>query len=154
MEKKEVLEKGAVMTVSLAEKELEKWFDYRKVKERLRNNPDESLGYDVTRQALIDGFVFGHLVFNPENGILTQKLEWPIEKGDSKEVVVKELNWKPRIKERDLTEPMKGIKATDSSGRMKAYISAYTGVDRNQLGSLDLASDYSLAQMINTYFLL
>lgn len=146
------LPKGAVMSKEVAEKELEKWFDHRKVKEKVRNNPDETLGYDVIREALIDGFMYGQLIFDKESGILIQKLLWPVEK-ESGEILISELNWKPRIKERDLTEPMKGIKSTDSTGRMKAYISAYTGVNRIHLGSMDLADDFSLAQSINTYFL-
>jgi len=151
--KQNELPKGAVMAKEVAEKELEAWFDYRRVKEKVRNNPDENLGYDVTREALVDGFMYGFLRFDSETGVLIQSLEWPVE-NESKEVILKELNWKPRIKERELTEPMKGVKATDTNGRMKAYISAYTGVVKTKLGALDLASDYALAQSINTYFLL
>ncbi len=147
------LPKGAVMSQEVAEQELERWFDFRRVKERIRNNPDEGVGYDVTRQALIDGFMYGQLEFIQESGILKQKLFWPVENEDG-EVVLKELLWKPRIREKDLANPMKNVKQSDTNGRMKAYISAYTGENKGVLGMMDLADDYGLATSINTYFLL
>lgn len=152
METKE-LPKGAVMAHEVAEKELEKWFDYRRVKEAVRNNADETIGYDVNREKLIEGFMYGQLNFDEESGILSQVLDWPVEK-ESGEIILSELKWKPRIKERDLTEPMKGVKTNDSNGRIKAFVSAYTSTDRIILGSLEHATDYNLAQSIVTYFLL
>lgn len=152
-ELQEELPKGAIMAYEVAEKELEKWFDFRKVKDAVRDSPDDTLGYDPNRRTLIEGFMFGMLKINSDNGILTQTLEWPPEK-EKGGVLFSEMNWKPRIKERDLTEPMKGVKPKDSSGRIKAHISAFTSIDKNWIGSLDYSSDYSLAQSIVTYFLL
>lgn len=143
---------GAIMNEELANKEVDNWFDFRKMKGKARINIDEDLGRDVMRDKLVEGFMYGNLTFNPENGNLIQKLDFPIQ-NESKSVNVDKLEWKPRFRESDLTEPMKGIKTNDSSGRMKAYMSAITGVSRQHLGSMDY-SDYSLSQTIVSYFLL
>lgn len=146
------LPKGAVMAEALAEAELERWFDHRKVKEKARHNIDEDLNKDVMREKMIEGFMYGLLEYNPESGKLHQVLEFPIE-SEGKSQIINELVWKPRFRETELTIPMRGVKTNDQSGRMKAYMSAITGVDRIKLGALDY-SDYSLAQTIVSYFLL
>jgi hypothetical protein len=149
--KNEELPKGAVMSEDVAKAELEKWFDHRKMKEKARANVDDELGRDVMADKLVEGFMYGLLTLS-EDGYLTQKLDFVIET-ESKSVKVSELVWKPRFKERELAEPMKGVKANDSTGRMKAYIAAITGVQKALLGSMDY-SDYSLSQTIVSYFLL
>jgi hypothetical protein len=148
--KNEGLPKGAMMSEDVAKAELEKWFDYRKMKENSRVNTDEELGRDVMADKMVEGFMYGSLVF--EDGNLKQILDFPIET-ESKSVKVEDLVWKPRFKERELSDPMKGVKASDSSGRMKAYISAITGVQKGIIGAMDY-SDYALSQTIVSYFLL
>lgn len=152
MTKENELPNGAVMSEEVAKAEIEAWFDFRKTKENARRNFDDETGKDVLMEKMIEGFMYGQLTFNSENGHLIQTLDFPIE-NESKSVSIKELSWKPRFKESDLTEPLKGIKTSDQSGRMKAYISAVTGVQRIMLGSLDYA-DFSLSQTIVSYFLL
>lgn len=152
MKKNEELPKGAVISEDIAKIELEKWFDCRKTKEKARINIDEDLGRDVMADKLVEGFMYGLLILDAENGNLTQKLDFPVGT-ESKSVSIKELIWKPRFRESELNEPLKGVKTNDSSGRMKAYMSAITGAPKSLLGSLDY-SDYSLSQTIVSYFLL
>lgn len=152
LSKENELPNGAVMSKEVALKELESWFDYRKMKESIRHNIDDDLDRDVMLDKMVEGFVYGLLVFDPDNGRLIQKLEFPVE-NESKTVSLSELTWKPRFKDSDLTEPMRGVKNNDSSGRMKAYMQAITGTVKTKLGSLDY-SDYSLSQTIVSYFLL
>ena len=151
MKTKEELPKGAVIVESVAKAELEKWFDFRKTKEKARINIDEDLGRDVMADKLVEGFMYGNLVLD-DIGNLTQKLEFPLGT-ESKSASLKELIWKPRFRESELSEPLKGVKTNDSSGRMKAYMSAITGTPKSLLGALDY-SDYSLSQTIVSYFLL
>ena len=151
MKTKEELPKGAVIVESVAKAELEKWFDFRKTKDKARINIDEDIGRDVMADKLVEGFMYGNLVFD-NLGNLTQKLEFPLGT-ESKSTSLKDLIWKPRFRESELNEPLKGVKTNDSSGRMKAYMSAITGVSKPLLGSLDY-SDYSLSQTIVSYFLL
>ena len=47
---------------------------------------------------------------------------------------------------------MKGIKNNDSDGRLRAWMSAITGVNKSLLNLLD-TNDYSVAEAIVTYFL-
>jgi len=144
------LPKGAIMSEEVAALELERWFDFRKVKDKARNNKDED-GKDVMREKMIEGFMYGLLTFFPENGHLIQKLEFKIE-NESKSFSISELDWKPRFQKKDLTACLVGIKTKDTDGRMDAYIAAITGIDRLKLGSMDF-SDYSLSQAIVSYFL-
>lgn len=147
----EQLPKGAVIVESVAKAELEKWFDFRKTKDKARINIDEDLGRDVMADKMVEGFVYGNLVLD-DLGSLTQKLEFPLGT-ESKSASLKQLIWKPRFKESELNEPLKGVKTNDNSGRMKAYMSAITGESKSLLGSLDY-SDYGLSQTIVSYFLL
>lgn len=147
----EQLPKGAVIVESVAKVELEKWFDFRKTKEKSRNNIDEDLGRDVMADKMIEGFMYGNLVLD-DVGNLTQKLEFPLGT-ESKSVSLKQLIWKPRFRESELSEPLRGVKTNDSSGRMKAYMSAITGESKSLLGTLDY-TDYGLSQTIVSYFLL
>ena len=140
-----------VIGKDVAIKSLNDWHDYRRIKEGQRISLDPETGKDVTREKLIEAFEYGILIFEEKTGVLIQKLEWPV-KTESGEIKLQELKWKPRIQERDLNEPMKGVSPKDTFGMMKAYISAATGVNKGFLGSMDL-SDYSLSQSINNYFL-
>lgn len=145
------LPKGAVMSEDVAKMELEKWFDFRKMKDKARKNIDDDLDRDVMADKMVEGFMYGLLILG-DLGNLTQKLDFPVET-ESKAVSIKELIWKPRFRESELNEPLKGVKTNDSSGRMKAYMSAITGITKQKLGTLDY-SDYSLSQTIVSYFLL
>lgn len=151
MKKNEELPKGAVMSEDVAKRELEKWFDSRKMKDKARKNIDDDLDRDVMADKMVEGFMYGLLILD-DLGNLTQKLDFPVET-ESKAVSIKELIWKPRFRESELNEPLKGVKTNDSSGRMKAYMSAITGITKQKLGTLDY-SDYSLSQTIVSYFLL
>lgn len=139
------------LSEELAKIELEKWFDFRRMKDKSRSNIDEDLGRDVMADKMVEGFMYGQLEFR-EDGILVQHLDFPIE-NESKTISIKELNWKPRFRESELNDPMKGVKNNDSSARMKAYMQAITGVSKLHLGTMDF-SDYSLSQTIVSYFLL
>lgn len=148
---KNELPKGVVMTAEQAEKEVNDWFDYRRIKPGARDNYNEEVGKDALLEKLVEGFEYGLLIFNPENGHLIQKLEFPYqsEKGG---VSVKQLDWKPRFREKELANPLKGVKPNDREGRMKAHVAAITGIDMQLIGSLDY-SDWSLSSTIVSYFL-
>ncbi|MCK5613806.1 hypothetical protein KAR91_68715 [Candidatus Pacearchaeota archaeon] len=145
------LPKGVVISEDIAKKELEKWFDFRKMKDKARKNIDDDLDRDVMADKMVEGFMYGLLILD-DLGNLTQKLDFPVET-ENKSISIKELIWKPRFRESELNEPLKGVKANDSSGRMKAYMSAITSITKQKLGTLDY-SDYSLSQTIVSYFLL
>lgn len=140
-----------IMAKEVAEKEVEKWFDYRRVKDSARFSPDENTGKDILREKLIESFMYGELIFDDKTGVLKQILIEPVKK-ESGEIVLKELNFKPRIKRSALNEPMKSVKTNDTDGRLRAWISAITGANKAYLGSMD-TSDYSTAEAIVTYFL-
>lgn len=149
--KTEKLPNGAVMTAEQAEIEVNKWFDFRKVKPKARDNYNEEVGKDALLEKMIEGFEYGLLIFDPEKGYLKQKLEFPYQ-SENGGVKISELDWKPRFREKELAEPLKGVKPNDREGRMKAHVAAITGIDRSFIGSLDY-SDWSLSSTIVSYFL-
>jgi len=139
-----------VLAKDVAEKELEQWFDYRRMKESARNNADED-GNDIFKEKIVEAFQYGELVFKPETGELIQNLSVPVKK-ESGEIILEKLVYQPRVKRNALTEPMKGVKLNDTEGRTKAWISAVTGVNKSHLGLMDL-SDFGISEAIITYFL-
>lgn len=150
-ETKVKLAKGAVMGADVAEKELEAWHDFRKIKPKHRVSINEDTGKDNVREKLIEAFEYGELEFNQETGILKQKLQFPVTK-EGGEVLLSELNWRPRYKDRDTIAPMKGVKPNDNFGIIRAYVSAITNTDKSIISSMD-GADMGLAQSINNYFL-
>jgi len=145
------LPKGAIMAMEVAEKEIETWFDYRKTKETARDVINEDIGYDYSRRTIVEGFMYGMLTFDKTIGVLTQKLEYPLS-NESGDFGLKELKFQPRLKRNALIEPMRGVKASNSEGKVEAWISAATGTTKSLLGKMDV-SDYGLAEIIITYFL-
>lgn len=149
MSKKETHFTKEILSKEVAEIELEKWFDTKRVRPDQRNRQNSFTGIDSSREALINSFVYGILVLNEETGELTQNLQFPLQ---SENVNIDKLTIKPRITRADTNNASVGVKPTDIEGKTTAYLSAITGVPRGQLNKLD-ETDRSLSDIIVGYFL-
>lgn len=149
MSKKETNFTKEILSKEVAEIELEKWFDIKRVRPDQRNRQNSFTGIDSSREALINSFVYGILVLNEETGELTQNLQFPLQ---SENVNMDKLVIKPRITRADTNKASVGVKPTDIEGKTTAYLSAITGIPRGQLNKLD-ETDRSLSDVIVGYFL-
>lgn len=140
-----------VLAEEVAELELEKWFDVRRIRPDQRHKPNSFTGNDSSREALINSFVYGILTFDEETGELVQKLQFPVISED-KTINIEKLVIKPRLTRADINKASVGIKPTDIEGKTTAYLSAITGVARGQLNAMD-ETDRSLSDIIVGYFL-
>ena len=129
------------VSVDIAKEDVDKWLDYKRVKEKKRESYKEQI------EALVDGVADGNLILN-EKHELVQTLIFPLEG----ELPLKELNYKPRLKVSTIHQHLSGIKATDADGRICAYVAALTSKPKDVIKGLD-TEDYSIAQAIAVFFL-
>lgn len=132
------------VTREIAEQEVSKWLDIKRVKSKKRDDMSDSI------EALIDCFEDGTLRLNDE-GELIQSLIFPITNPDG-EVTVKELTYAPRVKVRSINNAMKNVKTGDYRGMVCGYIVALTGKVKGIIDSLD-EDDYRVGQTISMFFL-
>lgn len=141
----------SIISEDAAIAEIESWFEYRKVRQDLRNKPNAITGVDTSREALVNSVMYGVISVNTENGELTQKLNFPVTK-EGGEVVFSELIFKPRLTRLEILNAGKGLKPTDFEGKQASYLAAATGTSIGLLNKMD-ESDRGLSDVIAGYFL-
>lgn len=132
----------AKISKDVATEDFEKWLDYKRISDRLREKNQDS------EETLIGAIEDGLLTVN-EDMTLTQRLQFPTE-GDSP---ITELKYKPRLKMFEKENAVKGIKPTDADGRMRGYIQQLTGAPKGVIQKLEAGDDVQIAQAIAFYFL-
>lgn len=140
------------MSEDAANAELEAWFEFRRLRQDLRDKPNSITGVDTSKEALVNSFMYGLLSFNSENGELTQKISFPLTAKDSGNVILDKLVYKPRLTRLDVIEAGKGLKLNDMEGKQASYLAAITGKGIGTLNKLD-ESDRGLGDIIAGYFL-
>lgn len=149
---KELKTKDPAISRDVAEKELESWFDYRKVRPDLRDKPNSITGEDTSKEAMINGIMYKQLSFDNKEGNLIQTLSFPVTKKDSGDIVLDKLIFKPRLTRLDVLNAGKGLKPNDFDGKQASYLSAATDIGIGTLNKMD-ESDRGLSDIITGYFL-
>ena len=130
-----------VVSRDVAEQEIESWLSIRKVRQKkIEGNEDQM-------ENLIEAVQEGLISVN-DDGVLTQKLNWPVGEND----YLKELKYKVRLKVADSHKHLSGLKAGDMDGRMLAYVCALTNQSKTLIGGMD-SDDYGIANSIVVFFL-
>jgi len=127
-----------------AQKEISEWLGFKHISERKRKDNEDQ------EEVLIDNMTQGLLSVNDDKS-LRYKLKEPLKSEDG-DVLMEEINFKPRIRVSELNKRLKGIKANDIEGRMLAYIAAITGENTGKIGQL-YTEDYEVCSAIVNYFL-
>lgn len=130
-----------VVSKEVAQVEIEKWLDCKKISERKRETTKDNTA------ALVDAISEGGLVLTEKNE-LVQTLKFPI--GETSPV--EKLTYKPRLTVKEVNTKMQGVKANDVDGRVTGYIAALTNLTMEEVKKLD-TEDYGLAQNIAIFFL-
>ncbi len=125
----------------VAEKEIEKWLDFKRVRESKRESAEDQI--EVMVQAIMDGF----MTLNEETGVLSIQLVFST--GTDEKIKVLEIQ--PRANVGKLKRAIKGIKTADADGRVQAYIACITEQPMGVVLQLD-TEDYALFQAIALFF--
>jgi hypothetical protein len=128
------------MPRELAEKEVNSWLDYKRVKPSKREDNKDSI------DSLIDSFMDGSLSLNPDTSEITLKLNYPVTSNN-----IDKLVFKPRLKVGEIHKRLANVKSTDGDARVMAYVSALTGQNTGVIADMD-SGDYSIAQPIVIFF--
>ena len=129
------------LTAEQARADFEKQLDFLNITPLERTNNDDVI--DV----MVEAIQMGRISIKDDHSVV-QKLLHPI----GKEVTIDKLTFKPRIQDRDLTIHLKGVKATDVDGRLRAHVAAGTGVSKGVLSHLDRA-DSKITHAYITFFI-
>jgi len=127
-----------------AEADFQQWLDLKKISDTKRRESESSAN------TIIEALMNGGLVLG-EDGVLTQKLKFPIEdnKGNP---TYSTLEFKPRVKVENIHAHLQGVKSADADGRVAAMIAAVTSKSKAIVLKMD-TEDYSIGQAIVVFFL-
>lgn len=126
----------------LATKEVNAWLDSKKIMQNTRDSNEDST------QLLIDAMVEGIVAIDDKSNVITHNLNFPIGEGEE----IKKLEYRPRLNDRLLEPYLKGVKPTDSDGRLTAYICALTQNSRGIIRNMD-SVDKKISLAIAVFFL-
>ena len=126
------------ITPEMAKQEVEKWLDFRRVRNRKRQENEASIN------DLIEAFEDGFLILDPKTHVIKQKLLFDT-------AGKKELNFKPSMTVGEGQRALKGLKSTDSHGMLLAYVSELTGEVKEVINQLN-SEDYGIARTIAGFF--
>lgn len=129
----------------VAEKDVTKWLDMKKVSASLRESYRDFI--DIMIDAVQDG-----ALKLEDDGKWTHKLIWPIGQGDEGTGKLDTLQYHMRINSKMLRPYLNGVKQGDADGRMDAHIAALTKTAREIIASMDSSTDKRIANAIALFF--
>ena len=135
------LAKGGV-TPEMAEKEVESWLDFKRIKQTKRES------YSESASIMAEAIALGDMVLDPETHHLTVSLAFPL--GDSESI--KTLKIRPRVTINDINKYTAKIKDTATALRVQAMIACICEEPIGVIKGLD-TGDYELMQAIVVFFL-
>ena len=126
-----------VMPIERAQKEVDSWLDYRRVRQSKRDAAKAFIS------SIAEAVQYGLVSFNESTGELTQRLEFPVDG------FISELVYKPRL---TVADQNKHVSATKNANEIyQAYIAAATNQGLAQIQRMDMA-DYEVAFAIVNFF--
>lgn len=149
----------AKVSLEVALKELERWYDCKKVRtsSRVTKMIDEKTGLLGLREdlegreselpILVESIMDGVLIIEKDCKI-KHKLKFEI----GSELAIKELIYAPRVHTSIIQQKLRGVKATDGDGRLTGYIAALANQNTSVIKMLD-TEDKKIGEAISLYFL-
>ena len=132
------------VTREIAETEVLKWLDFKKVDQEKRSEQESSI--KTMQNAIFEG----HLVLDDKlNFIYT--LKWPLEDSDGK-VTLEKLTFKPRMKTSEADSRLKHLKDPSSFETIRCFTAALTSESMGLLKDLD-SEDTRVTNAISAFFL-
>jgi F420-0:gamma-glutamyl ligase-like protein len=133
------MEKKAI-AANVARAEVEKWLEFKRVKDRHRESNSETIDH------LVEAFEDGTLILDDDHNIIMH-LTFGVGEGEK----IQTLKFKPRLKVGEIHNSMKGIKSTDADARILAYIATLTEQPIGVIRQLD-TEDYRISSSMVVFF--
>lgn len=131
-------------SLEVAQKELDKWFDYLDIDEEEREDKK------AMEKILVKRIMKGDLVLQ-DDFTLKFTLPEPVMSINGDEIQIDKLFFKPRIKEIEIEKYMKGEKSDDANAMLTAYICASVGKGKGVMKHM-YSTDYNVCKAVVTYF--
>jgi hypothetical protein len=128
------------ITPELATDEINKWLDSKKVGSKKRES--QSIAIETLAYGMVDGDIYVNA-----DGDIVQKLKFPENLGD-----IKELVYKKRISANEIEQKQSAAKNINSISLSVVYASALTGVAVGLLKKLD-TEDLNLVSAVAVFFM-
>ena len=141
---KDKLEKTAAVSKEIADQEVEKWLDFKKI------DQDDIKDIDDQKTPLSLAIQKGYLSLDSDM-VFHHKLKFPIEDVDGN-IVLDKISYKPRLKMWEIESKTKGVDMKNTFALIRAYMCALTDLNSGMLKKLD-SSDNKIAQGIALFFL-
>jgi len=125
----------------LAEKEIQKWLDFKKVSQTKRKDKKDAIN------VLVNAITDGNLVLT-DNLLLEQTLNFPL----GKDTKITKLVYKNRLSVAEIQQETSNMASTDVYAMIGAYIACLTEQPKAIVFLLD-TEDYSIAQSIASFFI-
>jgi hypothetical protein len=133
-----------LVNLETARKEIEGWLDYKKIRDKKRED------YQSSINSLVSLVQEGVLTVNEDKSI-THILNFPVDMGGPNPIT--EVKYKARLEVRELREKLANLKTGEAiDNRLIANFCALTGQGVGFQGKLD-TSDISIANEIIVFFL-
>lgn len=142
-EENEDFTSNGTVSLEVAEKEVGKWLDHKRVKQSTREEKTTKESIEELVGAVMDGdLTLG------EDFSWQHHLNFPLGKNED----VKTLSYKPRLGVGTTHRHLEGVKSGDADGRLLAYVAALTNKPKSILKTMDTV-DYGIARGIAVFFL-
>jgi len=137
------MENETPVTLELAEMEIDKWLDHKKVRPKKRESQKDNI------ETLVHAVMDGDLVLDESTFQLKQKLIQDY----GADVPFKELVYEPRLQMGKVRRSLKGVKVTeDSLGYIMSYVATLSNKPKAMIEALD-SDDYKIGQAIAGFFI-
>jgi len=134
------MKKKEAIATSVARIEVEKWLDFKRVKDKHRESNSETIDH------LVESFEDGTLMLDDDHNII-MNLTFGVGEGEK----IESLKFKPRLKVGEIHNSMKGIKSTDADARVLSYIATLTDQPIGVIRQLD-TEDYRISSSVVVFF--
>lgn len=133
---------ATVLPREQAEKEVNDWLDFKKMKPRRREEKKDAI------EKLIEAVMDGDFVIDSETFKIKYKLSHPLKA----EVVTDELIFSPRANAGAIQGAMNDVKSDNVYETITAYVAVLTDKHKNVIKKLDV-EDYNMANRIAIFFM-
>lgn len=126
-----------VLSLELAELEVHKWMEAKKVRESVKTANKDNI------EQLVEGFADGLLSLNEETNEITQELQFPIDG-------LKKLVFKPRLSVSERTKYTSRAKS-DIDSQIVARLAALSGQNSALIAGMD-TDDLAVSRSLTSFF--
>lgn len=133
-----------VVSEEIAKKEVEKWMDFKNLKQRKRDERESEI------ETIVESICDGDLTLDKEFNFV-QKLRNPVKDVEGK-VILSEFKFKPRLLLEEVEPFLMNVKSTNMIGMLAAYTSALTGVGAGLTKKID-TDENKTTQAVVMFFL-